>query len=238
MNVMSESEFDRSSATAENLGPALLRVEQLHAAYGKKEVLRGVTLHVATGEVVTLLGGNGSGKSTLLKTIAGLLRPTMGTVFMDGVDLGPAASPDRQRLGAGYLLQGGRVFPNLTVAENLEIAARSRYRYADTRVASERVFPILDKLKSDRAGLLSGGQRQMLAIEMVLTQRPRLILLDEPTAALSHEAVTAILAKIREFAHINRSGVLLVEQNVNEAHIITDRHLRMVDGTVVETNSV
>jgi branched-chain amino acid transport system ATP-binding protein len=144
----------------------------------------------------------------------------------------------RQRLGIGYLLQGGRVFPNLTVTENLAVAMQNhRKGHQGRSVEPGRIFSALKVRASVRAGLLSGGQRQMLALEVLLAQEPDLALLDEPTAALSRDAVEQILAAVKEFAGRNGCGVLLVEQNVHEAKRITDRQLRLVDGIVGQANT-
>jgi len=138
------------------------------------------------GEIVALWGGNGSGKSTALKTIMGLLQPTQGQVLFDDGDITAEPVHYRQQRGIGYLMQGGRIFPNLTVAENLAIAAsRSDHRQTQTRTGLGGIFPVLAERADVRAGLLSGGQKQMLAIEMTMSQRPRLLLLDEPTGGIA-----------------------------------------------------
>jgi branched-chain amino acid transport system ATP-binding protein len=211
----------------------LLTVDNLHAAYVKKEILRGVSLTVSRGEIVALLGGNGSGKSTLLRTIAGLLHSMRGGIQFNGSEITAMSVLERQRLGVGYLLQGGRVFPNLTVAENIEVAMKHQHNVHRGRdLTPGAIFSVLKERAQVRAGLLSGGQRQMLAIEAVLAQEPSLALLDEPTAALSRDAVAQILAAVREFVARTSCGVLLVEQNVQEAKQITDRQLRLVDGRI------
>lgn len=218
--------------TALTVAP-LLRVESVHGGYEKREILRGVSLTVDPGEVVTLVGGNGSGKSTLLKTIAGLLHPTQGRLEFNGKDITRLSVLGRQKRGIGYLLQGGRVFPNLSVKENFEIAIRYRHNmHTGATSAFGSVFPqLLEKIKV-RAGLLSGGQRQMLAIEMVLAQQPRLALLDEPTGALSPDLTMTILQNLSTFVAQTSCGVLLVEQNVEEASRISHRKLRLELGEV------
>ena len=212
----------------------LLVLQDVHAAYVKKEVLRGISLTVKGGEIVAIFGGNGSGKSTALKTVFGLLRPTRGAVLFDGRDISAEPTQRRQQAGIGYLMQGGRVFPNLTVAENFSIAITHSRRRANRSPQLGSIFPELAHRRSDRAGLLSGGQRQMLAVELVLAQTPRLALLDEPTGALSASLSHSVLAKVREFARQEHCGVLLVEQNVNEAKEVAQRHLFLSDGRISE----
>lgn len=213
----------------------LLRVEGVHAAYVKKEILRGVSLTVKRGEILALLGGNGSGKSTLLKTIAGLLQPTKGRIELKGRDITLLSVHGRQKGGIGYLLQGGRVFPNLSVEENFEVAMkhhRNGHNGAGAKLGS--IFPPLRERTNVRAGLLSGGQRQMLAIEMVLAQEPELALLDEPTGALSHDLAITILKTVSAYVQKTGCGVLLVEQNVEEAKAVSRKCLRLLDGAVTE----
>jgi branched-chain amino acid transport system ATP-binding protein len=215
----------------------LLAVDNLHAAYLQKEILQGVSLAVHQGEIVALLGSNGSGKSTVLKTIAGLLRPTRGRILFRGQVINALSIYARQHLGLGFLLQGGRVFPNLSVAENLELAARHRRNpQGGHSVQAGSVFGVLKEKARVRAGLLSGGQRQMLAVEILLAQAPDLALLDEPTAALSRDGVEQVLTVLKDFVGRNGCGVLLVEQNVYEARRITSRQLTLVDGALVPEN--
>lgn len=217
---------------------SLLALEGIHAAYIKKEILRGVSLSVNRGEIVALFGGNGSGKSTTLKTIAGLLHPTKGRVLLDGVDISEESSHVRQSMGMGYLMQGGRVFPNLTVAENFSISAAHASRGGNPMQPTlGTCFPMLAERASDRAGLLSGGQRQMLAIELVLAQRPKLALLDEPTGALSSNLARTILNMIVEYSQSTGCGVLLVEQNVEEAERVAHRKVTLSSGMLSENES-
>ena len=217
----------------------LLILEDIHASYLKKETLRGVSLAVGRGEVVALLGGNGSGKSTTLKVIAGLLPPSKGRVWFEGKDITHATPHQRQVMGIGYLLQGGRVFPNLTVVENFEIAlahARDGVRTEDQPTVGS-IFPELKGLANSRAGLLSGGQRQMLAIEMVFGQRPRLTLLDEPTGALAEALATSFLRKIKTATQQSSHGILLVEQNAATENLEALRRLVLKNGVVDINNN-
>jgi len=217
-----------------NKSKPVLELRNVHAAYVKKEILRGVSLAVHRGEVVALVGGNGSGKTTVLKTIAGLLEPTKGSVIYNGVDITHESAHYRQQGGIGLLLQGGRVFPNLSVEENFEISARHRRRQIRKDRAPElgEVFPELGGKQKIRAGLLSGGQKQMLAVEMVLAQDPVVVLLDEPSAGLAPTLAMELLRKVALAATSKDMAVLLVEQNVEEARRNSNRQLRLDLGVV------
>ncbi len=195
----------------------LLEICNVHAAYFQREILRGVSLTVAAGEMVALLGENGAGKSTVLKIVAGLLYPSKGSVRYHGRDLNGCGVAHRQQLGIGYLMQGGRVFPNLTVQENSQLAAVAARRAGREPSSLGDWFPALRDRCHDRAGLLSGGQRQMLAIELVLAQRPELLLLDEPTGTLTVELANGILQTIQTLVSSGTVAALLVEQNVELA---------------------
>jgi branched-chain amino acid transport system ATP-binding protein len=212
----------------------VLTVKDVHTAYIKKEILRGISFSLNKGEIVALLGGNGSGKSTILRTIAGLLKPKKGSILFNGDNVVDKSIHKRQELGIGLLLQGGRIFPNLTVSENLGVALQ--YRRVNGRHSTKckigDIFSELCERASARAGLLSGGERQMLAIEIVLAQRPTLALLDEPTGALSTGLVCRILDRIVEYAADSGCAVLLVEQNVEEAKRISHRCLYLTDGKI------
>jgi ABC-type branched-subunit amino acid transport system ATPase component len=213
----------------------LLGVEDVYAAYVKKEILRGVSLNINRGEIAVLLGGNGSGKSTLLKTIAGLLIPATGRIVFDGRDVTRMSIHNRQKAGIGYLLQGGRVFPNLTVGENMATAMKHHRNVNNgSDVKPGSIFPALRDKTGVRAGLLSGGQRQMLAIEMVLAQEPALALLDEPTGALSHDLSIEILDHLARYVQQRDCGALIVEQNVEAARKVCDRQLTLNEGRIVQ----
>ena len=211
-----------------------LRLDNIHAGYGKKEVLRGISLSALRGEIVAIVGPNGSGKSTLLKVIAGFLLPVDGRVLIKGSDATTLAPHDRVKLGVTYFMQGGRVFPNLTVKENIEMGAItiSPNERVENIEAVLEVFPNLRSLSGRRAGLLSGGERQALALSLLLVRRPRLLLLDEPSAGLSPKLVQDILGKVRELSSAWETTVLLVEQNIHEALMICDRALALVNGKV------
>jgi branched-chain amino acid transport system ATP-binding protein len=213
----------------------VLRLEALRAAYGPVEALRGIDLEVRAGELVCLLGANGAGKSSTLRAISGLLRPTAGRVVFDGSDVTghePAAV-----LGAGiaHCPEGRRVFPYLTVHENLEMGAYVRRDRAGIAADLERIFthfPILAERRRQPAGTLSGGEQQMLAIGRALMGRPRLILFDEPSLGLAPTMVETTFAII---ADIRRRGttVLMVEQNASLALRMADRGYVMESGTIV-----
>ncbi len=208
----------------------LLRVEGIHAGYGKKEILHGITLEVNPGEVVLLAGANGAGKSTLLKVIAGLLKPTSGHVYLNGVEITGLPAGRRARQGVGYLLQGGEVFPSLTVWENLTFAMGNRTGEPELIEPVLSLFPPLRAKLRQRAGLLSGGERQMLALAMVLIRQPGMLLLDEPTAALAPALAAETLRRVGDYCQEQRTAVLLVEQRLRDAFAIAHRCLIMASG--------
>lgn len=210
-----------------------LRLENIHAAYRKKEVLRGVSLAVA-GEITAIIGLNGAGKSTLLRVIAGFLRPTCGQVSFRGEIITTMPAHTRASRGMAYVMQGGRVFPSLTVGEHLGIGAfllpaDERSRQTD---AVLDFFPALRTLHGRRAGLLSGGERQSLAIAMMLVRRPEALLLDEPSAGLSPKLVREMLEGVRNFNIAYNATTLLVEQNVQEALNIAHRAVALTNGVI------
>lgn len=213
----------------------LLELSDIHAAYLQKEILRGVSLTVQVGEIVALLGENGSGKSSTLKVVAGLLRPSQGTIRYRGRNLDGLEIFERHRLGIGYLIQGGRVFPNLTVQENFDLAINAARPHSSGLVRLGNWFPALYDRRFDRAGLLSGGQRQMLAIETVLSQQPELLLLDEPTGALSEDLSHILLKQVRHYVEAYSAAILLVEHNIDVSNVAT-HCLRLVHGTIAASN--
>jgi ABC-type branched-subunit amino acid transport system ATPase component len=212
-----------------------IRAEGIHAGYGKKEILRGITIAAGKGELVAIIGPNGAGKSTLLKVIAGFLRPGRGTVTLDGRNITRTPPHERVKQGIGYFMQGGRVFDGLTVDENLAMGAatgerRSR-REELTRVLD--LFPKLGEFRDRRAGLLSGGERQALALAMTLVHRPNVLLLDEPSAGLSPKLVGEMLDRVDKVCHEWQLAVLMVEQNVRQALSFAHRACVLVDGVCV-----
>ena len=202
---------------------ALLEAKRITAGYGETEILHRVFVKVNEGEIVSIVGPNGAGKSTLLKTILGLLKPREGKVILEAEDI-TGLDPDRiVRKGICYVPQTDNVFASLTVEENLEMGAFIRKDNYQNRIQEiYEIFPDLEERRKDRAGKLSGGQRQMVAIGRALMLEPKIILLDEPSASLAPKLVRLIFQKITE---INRSGVgiLMVEQNIREALRIADQ---------------
>jgi ABC-type branched-subunit amino acid transport system ATPase component len=209
---------------------ALLEIEDLRAGYGDHEILRGVGLHVDAGEIVAIIGPNGAGKSTLLKTIAGLLAPRGGELRFQGERIGGAAPHAIIRRGLCYVPQEANVFAGLSVTENLLIGGwAAPARRAERAAAVTALFPVLAERRRQRAGSLSGGERQMLAIGMALMVEPVLLLLDEPSAGLAPALQRLIFDRIRD---INRRGVaiVLVEQNARESLTLCRRGYVLVMG--------
>lgn len=230
---MIEAALDNTAAQVRS-ADCEVRVRDIRAGYGKKEVLRDVSLAVAKGEMLALIGPNGSGKSTLLKTMAGFLFPTSGEVWFDNQEITRMVADRRVKIGLRYFMQGGRVFPNLTVKENLEMGAITvAANEKDEKIASVlELFPHLKLMLSRRAGALSGGERQALALAMLLITHPRLLLLDEPSAGLSPVVVQTILRKVQELTRTWGITVLLVEQNIQQALAICDRAVLLANGRV------
>ena len=207
-----------------------LSAEKIFSGYGEKDILLGLSIRVESSEIVTIIGPNGAGKSTLLKTIAGLLKPHQGEVLFQGKAIHGVGPAEITRKGLCYVPQEENIFPNLSVAENLEMGAYVLQRGLALRqrdVFSR--FPILEKRKKVRAGALSGGERQMLAMGMALMVEPKLLLLDEPSAGLAPNLVDLIFEKILE---INHQGVaiMMVEQNALESLQLSHRGYVMVMG--------
>ena len=215
----------------------MLVVEDLKVSYGLTEVLRGVSLVVPEGGIVALLGGNGSGKSTALNTISGFLKPRAGTITFAGHRIDGLSTDRIVRAGVVQVPQGREVFAGLTVAENLELGAIVRRDGAAVRADTEQVygrFPRLRERRNQRAGTLSGGEQQMLAIARALMARPRMMLMDEPSAGLAPVMVQDICRIIAEL-HGEGMTILLVEQNVGVAlALATVAHI-LRDGVVAVT---
>jgi ABC-type branched-subunit amino acid transport system ATPase component len=202
----------------------LLHLEEVTAGYEEVEVLRGMSLSVEAGHIVSIIGANGAGKSTLLRTVFGLVRPRSGHIRLDGEEIGRRPPVDVLRRGIGYVPQGRCNFPAMSVEENLEMGAYLR-RDAGVRADIEalfRRFPLLADKRADAAGTLSGGQQQILEMAIALLLRPRLLLVDEPSLGLDPRMVEAVFDTILE---INREGttILMVEQNAKKALSVSHR---------------
>ena len=213
----------------------MLELTDVHTYYGSVRALRGVSLSVERGEIVTLIGGNGAGKTTTLRTIAGVLRPRTGTVRLGATDLTRTAANDIVRLGVSHSPEGRRIFPRLTVRENLEMGAYARNDPKGIAEDFERVFTLFPRLKErleQKGGTLSGGEQQMLAMGRALMARPKVLLLDEPSMGLSPVLVETIFQIIRD---INTQGttILLVEQNAYMALSVASRGYVLQTGKVV-----
>lgn len=208
----------------------LLSAEAVWSGYGGEDILRGVSVRIAAGEMVSIIGPNGAGKSTLLKTVYGLLKPRQGRITFKGDSIGGLSPPVITRRGICYVPQEENIFASLTVTENLEIGT---YLFAEGWEQRKKDiftrFPILQERRKMRAGNLSGGERQMLAMAMALIVEPKLLLLDEPTAGLSPKLVEMLFQKI---VQINEQGlaIIMVEQNAVEALKLSDRAYVLVMG--------
>jgi branched-chain amino acid transport system ATP-binding protein len=220
--------------TTSSQNGALLTVEKVHTYYGSIEALKGITIEVHEGEIVTLIGANGAGKSTMLRSINGLNHPRRGSIVFGGKDITREPPHDVVRLGISQSPEGRKLFPRMSVLENLEMGAFQRRDRSELRSDLERVyalFPRLSERKQQRAGTLSGGEQQMVAIGRALMAHPKLLLLDEPSMGLAPIFVERVFETIVE---INQQGttILLVEQNAMMALEVASR------GYVLETGRV
>jgi branched-chain amino acid transport system ATP-binding protein len=213
----------------------MLEVQDVHTYYGNIRALKGVTLAVNRGEVVTLIGSNGAGKTTTLKTVIGLVRPLRGSVSFNGQRIDGLSTDRVVRLGIAQSPEGRRIFPRMSVMENLELGAFVRQDHEGIAQDFERVFTLFPRLKervSQKGGTLSGGEQQMLAIGRALMARPTVLLLDEPSMGLSPILVETIFQVIQD---INRQGttILLVEQNARMALRVAHRGYVIQTGRIV-----
>ncbi|WP_088188787.1 ABC transporter ATP-binding protein [Desulfosporosinus sp. FKA] len=213
----------------------MLVLEDVHVYYGAIHALKGISLQVNQGEIVTLIGSNGAGKSTSLKTISGLLRPKQGKISFNGEDLAKIPPQKIVAKGISQVPEGRRIFANMTVSENLDMGAYLRKDKSGIKQDVERVFELFPRLKerkSQVAGTLSGGEQQMLAMGRALMSRPQLLLLDEPSMGLAPILVKQIFTIIQE---INAQGttILLVEQNAHMALSIANRAYVLETGKIV-----
>jgi branched-chain amino acid transport system ATP-binding protein len=212
----------------------ILQVQDIHSFYGAIEALKGISLEVYDGEIVTLIGSNGAGKTTTLRSVSGIVPPRTGRIIYQGQDITGLPGHQVAAMGIAHSPEGRRIFPRMTVLENLEMGAFTRRDTAAIRTDIERVyelFPRLQERAKQKAGTMSGGEQQMLAMGRALMAQPTLLLLDEPSLGLAPVIVDKIYEIIRE---INEQGVtiLLVEQNANYALDVSSR------GYVLETGSV
>jgi branched-chain amino acid transport system ATP-binding protein len=217
---------------------SILQVESLCAGYGKIPILDSVLFHVEEGEVVAVIGPNGAGKSTLLKAISGLVRPTGGSILFQGRDIAGLAPHAVARGGISYVPEGGRLFPNMTVLENLYMGAYSNRGNLKSGVLEEvfGIFGVLEKRSRQYARTLSGGEKQMLAIGRGLVARPRLLMLDEPSLGIAPKLVDDIYERL---AILKAKGltVLLVEQNMTCSLELADRGYVLENGRIVMEGS-
>jgi branched-chain amino acid transport system ATP-binding protein len=217
----------------------MLRLDNLHVKYGQVPALRGLDLDVEAGEIVALIGANGAGKSTTLKAISGLVSPSAGTIELNGQPLG-ALSPERRvELGIVHVPEGRRIFPRLTVEENLQVGAYSSRARAGERRARERVYKLFPRLAERRrqaGGSLSGGEQQMLAFGRAMMAQPVLLLLDEPSLGLAPILVEEVASAIVRF-HEDGATILLVEQNAELALALAARGFVIETGRIVLTDS-
>jgi branched-chain amino acid transport system ATP-binding protein len=218
---------------------ALLEVEGIDVFYGRVQALRGVSLNVEEGEVVTLIGSNGAGKTTTLRTISGLIKPTSGRVTLMGKDITQLGAAKVVAQGIAHAPEGRHVFSRMTVRVNLELGAYLRKSGSEIKSDMERVFTLFPRLKereSQLAGTLSGGEQQMLAIGRAMMARPRVLLLDEPSLGLAPVLVEIIFQVIQE---LNKEGttILLIEQNALLALNTASRGFVMETGSVVQTDT-
>ena len=218
---------------------ALLEVNDIHSYYGNIHALKGISLSVEEGEIVTLIGANGAGKSTMLRSISGIMKPRQGSIIFDGENMEQYRAFEIVEKGVSMVPEGRGVFARLTVMENLDMGAYHRADSHEILQDLEKVFSLFPRLQERRsqvAGTLSGGEQQMLATGRALMARPRLMLMDEPSMGLAPILVESIFDTITE---INKEGttILLVEQNAHMALLCADRAYVMQTGEVVLTDT-
>ncbi len=217
----------------------MLSISGVHTFYGKIEALRGVDVEVKEGEIVTLIGANGAGKSTLLMTICGNPRASRGRIVFEGTDITARPTYEIVHMGIAQAPEGRRIFPRMTVLENLQLGAITGDpdNYEDEAEKVFELFPRLRERKHQRGGTLSGGEQQMLAIARALMSKPRLLLLDEPSLGLAPMLVKDIFRQIRKINDEQGVTVFLVEQNAYHALNLADRGYVMANGRIVITGA-
>jgi branched-chain amino acid transport system ATP-binding protein len=218
-----------------------LRVRDLFVNYGKLEVLKGVSIEIEEGKISLLLGANGSGKSTLLKTVSGVMHPISGSIWFKGQSLERLTSGDRLRLGIAHILEGRRIFPRMTVLENLELGAHSRTNQKEIERDIEAMygrFPVLGRKRKEKSENLSGGEQQMLVIALALMTRARLLLMDEPSQGLAPLMVNDVADTITGLNRGDGLTIILVEHNLRLGLSIADRIYVLENGKIAfEANS-
>ena len=220
----------------------LLQVRSLHAGYGTAEALRGVSFSLPPNSIFAVLGSNGAGKTTLLRCISGLTKPCSGSVIFSGIDVADYSTSDRKRLGIAHVPEGRQLFPQHSVLENLELGAYQlllggeRRKFQDLVDMVTDLFPVVGERLQQPAGLLSGGEQQMVAIARALVGQPRLLMLDEPSLGLAPVLVRALMTKLSQ---LRSSGmtILLVEQLARIAVPVSDKILILKEGQVEYTGS-
>jgi len=232
---MDRCRLDPGAGFAGTATELMLAVSGVHAFYGNIEALRGVDLEVGASEIVALIGANGAGKSTLLMTICGHPQAARGRIVFDGHDITRRDTFEIVRLGIAHVPEGRRIFPRMTVLENLQIGATvaDTARFDEDLAHVFALFPILKERHGQRGGTLSGGEQQMLAIARALMSRPRLLLLDEPSLGLAPLIVRQILKVIRQINELQKMTVFLVEQNARQALRLADRGYVMQTGRII-----
>ena len=215
----------------------MLRIRSLEAGYGKLSVLKGISLHVSPGEIVTIIGANGAGKSTLLNTVSGLIEGSSGNIQLAGKEIRGKSADSIVAMGCSLVPEGRQLFSTMTVKENLVLGGylplkKNRRQAAERLEEIFRLFPILEERKTQAAGTLSGGEQQMLAIARSLMSDPKLVMMDEPSMGLAPLIVKDIFTIVRDLREDGRT-ILLVEQNARAALSVADRGYVMETGTIV-----
>jgi len=213
----------------------MLTLSGVHVGYGRTTVVHGASIDVPAGGVAAVMGHNGAGKTTLLRAAVGLLQPSSGSIMLDGEDITRMRPNERVKRGVGYVPQGQQCFPQLTTAENLQLVADTRRDGKKLIAEALDLFPALRELLSRRAGLLSGGQRQQLAIARALITKPRMLILDEPTEGIQPTVVAEIEQTILSLTAREGLSILLVEQHVGFALAAASRYYVMEAGRITST---
>jgi len=218
----------------------MLKVDNIKTYYGNIQALKGITLEVGKGEIICLIGANGAGKSTTLMSISGIEAPRSGKITLEGVDITGMPAHQIVTMGMSQVPEGRRIFPQLTVLENLDMGAYLRSDKEEMKRDLEYVFdlfPILSQRRNQSGGTLSGGEQQMLAISRALMAKPRLLLLDEPSLGLAPIIVQQIFGIITRINKEQGTTIFLVEQNANQALKIADRGYVLQNGMIVKTDT-